>query len=409
MRTALTVVPQIQVTLDCNSACTYCFQHHSGQVIDLSTVACILEKTVAINLRRPLPFSPPSSNALTVTWHGGEPLLAGLDFFRKVVEIQGRYPHVSFDNRLQTNGTLMDEELARFFSDNDFSVGFSLDGPEDLHNENRLFKRSAQGTFAATMRGIEIYMRIATPHRIPVIAVVTKSSVGREGDIFRFFEELRANVQLDFFDVRGIDLVSPGSDDPFRLAPSSQEVGDFLIRLFDLWFYDQNRMVEFTDLRDEVKMVLQPRVNLGDPLHKKRCDHWRTIFHPSGRVYSCDQYINDERTALGDIRTDSLESILKKKAKLWEAIKRHVRGSGKEMACSVCEWGNRHMGGCLSCMKFSARLLAARTAGRPDEEWYKAKSGAFLDAVAGETYYCDGLRRFRGHVKDAIEREKGYA
>jgi radical SAM protein with 4Fe4S-binding SPASM domain len=164
-------------------------------------------------------------------------------------------------------------------------------------------------------------------------------------------------------------------------------------------------MVDFSDLRDEVKMILQPEVDLGDPIGKKRCDHRRTIFHPSGKVYSCDQYINDERTALGDIRTDSLESILNKKDQLWEAIKRHVRKTGKEMACDSCEFGRRHMGGCLSCMKYCAHLLAARAEGRPDDEWFETTIDSPLHAVAGETYYCDGLRLFRNHVKAAIKNE----
>ena len=77
------------------------------------------------------------------------------------------------------------------------------------------------------------------------------------------------------------------------LAPRPEEVGRFLIELFDLWFWDQDRQVDFKELRQEVKMALQPEINLGDPFHKKRCDFRRLIFAPDGMVFSCDQWVND--------------------------------------------------------------------------------------------------------------------
>ena len=148
-----------------------------------------------------------------------------------------------------------------------------------------------------------------------VIAVVTRASIGRAADLFKFFKELKAEVQLDIYDVRWLDLI-PGAGEVSGLsdlAPRPEEVGRFLIELFDLWFWDQERQVDFKELRQEVKMVLQPEINLGDPFHKKRCDFRRLIFAPNGKVFSCDQWVNDEKTALGDIHQDSLETILTNK------------------------------------------------------------------------------------------------
>ena len=129
------IIPQIQVTLNCNLACTYCFQTHAGKIINLSTAEQIIEKTV---------YSSASYNNIKKTiqlyWHGGEPLLAGIDFFRKIIEIENRFPEVLFENRLQTNGTLLTDEFAAFFVEHGFDLGFSLDGHEYLHNLHRQYK-----------------------------------------------------------------------------------------------------------------------------------------------------------------------------------------------------------------------------------------------------------------------------
>lgn len=400
----LTIIPQIQVTLDCNLDCSYCFQEHTGGIIDLSTVEIILQKTVSTNYKKQL-FC--NNNTIKVYWHGGEPLLAGVDFFRKAMDLESRFPGVVFDNRIQTNGTLMTEEFAGFFAENHFAVGFSLDGPENVHNFHRRFRKSGKGTFAAAMRGIGLYRSCAKPDRIPIIAVVSRASLDHAREIYEFFSELGAKVQLDIYDIRCRDLL-PSTQDHlrvFKLAPSSAEISCFLIQLFDLWFYDQTRRVDFDELRNEVKMILQPEVKRGDPFHKKRCDFRRTIFDPNGKVYSCDQYINDDKSALGDIRNDSMEDILEKKATLWEEIKLHIRKSADSMACSSCEWGCQCSGGCLTCMKYNSLLLCARAEGLPDNRWFETKLTSPLNEVSGETYYCEGLRTFRNHVKDAVNQE----
>ena len=394
----LPVIPQIQVTLNCNLACTYCFQKHAGGIIDLDTVAAILRAVVAHNLT-----AAPGCRTMPVYWHGGEPLLAGLDFFRQVLHLQAQYPEVSFDNRLQTNGTLMNAELAGWFTAHRFHVGFSLDGPRDLHDRHRWFRGSGLGSFDAVMQGIVCYRRHFPDTRLPVIAVVTKASIPRAGDIFHFFRDLRADVQLDIYDIRWLDLMA-GSG-MAELAPSAAEVGQFLIELFDLWFYDQQRHVDFQELRQEIKMILQPEVDRGDPFHKKRCDLRRLIFSPHGRVFSCDQWVHDECAALGDIHRDSLALILKNKADLWAAIKTRLRRSGDDMACGPCDWGRQCGGGCLTCMKYNALLLQARSQGLPDHRWVQANLPPGWETLRGETYYCDGLRAFRQHVQETVRRE----
>ncbi len=398
----LPVVPQIQVTRNCNLACEYCFQEHSGGIIGLSTVETILRRVIAHNLT-----VDPLSKEMQIYWHGGEPLLAGLDFFRAIIRLQAQYPELSFENRIQTNGTLMSEDMARLLAEYQFQVGFSLDGPQDIHDRYRCFRGSRSGSYDAARRGIECYRNCTEADRVAVIAVVTRAGIDRAFDLFEFFKELRAEVQLDIYDVRWLDLI-PGAREVSglsELAPRPEEVGRFLIELFDLWFWDQERQVDFKELRQELKMVLQPEINLGDPFHKKRCDFRRLIFAPNGRVFSCDQWVNDEKTALGDIHQDSLATILANKDLLWEKIKQRIRRSGKQMACGGCEWGRQCGGGCLTCMKYNAMLLGARSEGLPDNRWADAVLPPVWDDVCGETYFCKGLRAFRDHLREAVRRE----
>jgi uncharacterized protein len=403
------IEPQIQVTLNCNMACNYCFQQHQGSIVDLAIVERIVAQLADFHRRqyRYCEIDQP----LLITWHGGEPLLAGIDFYSRVIEIENRYPDLRFDNRLQTNGTLLTVEYAKFFARHGFNVGFSLDGPASLNNVFRHYRHGFGNPFVDAIRGLERYRRYAKPEQIPVIAVITPVTIKRVESFYRFFKSLNTKVQLDIYDLCAGELLDPSGNTSgvSDYAPDNAGIGEFLIRLFDLWFNDASRKVEFSDLRNEVKMILQPEMSSGDPFHKKRCAPGRLIFDPQGRAFSCDQYVNDARTALGNIKEDSLEDILDRKFRLWDEIKHHVRGSTEQMACARCEWGQQCAGGCLTCMKYNAMLLQARQDGLPDSHWYEARLPKKLRDLSGETYYCDGLRHFREHAKAAVARELNHA
>ena len=396
------VVPQIQVTLGCNFDCSYCFQdHRSRKTIDPGTAALILVKCANYNgalLRS-------GRGTVEVHWHGGEPLLAGLDFFREMLRVQTRFPGVSFINRLQTNGSLLTDEIAEFLVEQRFQVGFSLDGPQEINDRQRRATGSLESAFAASLRGIQNFKRHVPGGRVPIIAVITRESAARAKDLYLFFKELGAEVQLDLYDLRCNDLY-PGRDQTlFHHAPTQDEARDFLIELFDLWFHDRERRVDFKELRDELDRVLQPERCIPNPLHKRRCSLGRTIFDPTGVVYACDQYVTDAATAIGDIRQDSMATIMGRKAAAWERIKQVVRKSPAEMACDACEWRTSCMGGCVTCLKYNSMLLDARGKGLPDGHWPTASVAASLREIGGETYYCDALRALRAHIRKEVQAE----
>ena len=353
------VLPQIQVTLGCNFRCSYCFQDHSPtRIIDAATSEAVLRKSAEYNRSV---FRLGAQATVEVFWHGGEPLLAGVDFFQKMVRVQSKISGVSFKNHIQTNGALLTAEFASFLADNDFQLGFSLDGPKEINDLQRRCKDVRQSAFDAAMGGIRNYMdRMPKGRRVPVISVITKESIDRVAEFYAFFKELGAEVQLDIYDIRCNDLCSSDDGLLFRHAPDQARIGEFLIELFDLWFYDRERRVDFTELREELDRVLTRDSCLLNPFHKKRCNPGRTIFDPLGAVFACDQYVNDSATAIGNINRDSMAAIMRRKSVLWEKIKRVVRRSPDDMRCSSCEWGMTCIGGCLTCMKYNSMLLNVR-------------------------------------------------
>ncbi len=398
------VIPQIQVTLNCNFRCTYCFQdHRASEVMEPATAEAILVKCAEYNRGW---MRGGARGVVDVFWHGGEPLLAGLDFYREMLRIQAKMPDVTFKNHLQTNGALLNDALARFFVENGFQLGFSLDGPPEINDRSRRTATGQQSAHEAAMRGIAAFRRFSPPGgRVPIIAVVTRETMAQAEAFHAFFKEMGAEVQLDIYDLRCDDLRPASPDGLFRQAPAAAQIERFLIRLFDLWFHDPQRRVDFKELRDDLDLVLRDEAILATPLHKKRCNPGRTIFNPRGLVFPCDQYVGDAATAIGDIRRDALATIMRRKAALWDAIKIGVRKSAEAMACSTCDWGLSCMGGCLTCMKYNAMLLAARARGLPDDRWRDMPVPASLGDLAGETYYCEALRGLRRHIKAAVRRE----
>jgi uncharacterized protein len=400
------ISPQIQVTLNCNFHCAYCFQDHSSDVImDISTAETILAKCAAHNRSW---VRGDGRGVVEVFWHGGEPLLAGMDFYREMLRIQAKIPDVTFQNHLQTNGALLTDAYAHFLIENSFQLGFSLDGPKAINDRHRRTTNHRNSAFDAAMRGIENYRRhMPLGARVPIIAVITRDSMDRAEDIYTFFKELGAEVQLDLYDLRCDDLASSNLSDLFRQAPDVDQIQRFLVQLFDHWFYDADRKVDFKELRDDLDLVLRQEVFRRTPFHKRRCSHGRTIFDPQGLVFACDQYINDAATALGDISREGIATIMRRKAALWDAIKNTIRKSPDNMACSKCEWGTSCIGGCLTCMKYNSMLLSARAQGLPDDQWREAPVAPGLRDLAGETYYCEALRGLRRHIQNAVQRELG--
>lgn len=248
-----------------------------------------------------------ASPVLSFAWHGGEPLLAGIDFYKKAVALQKKYAEGrEVENSIQTNGLLVNREWCDFFRDNNFLVGISIDGPEDIHDAHR-FDAGGQPTFARVMKAIETMYRSRVEYN--TLSTVNVHSEGRGHEVYRFLRQI--SVFMQFLPVA--ELVSDGfiqSPDKERaqIAPwsvSARGFGQFMCDIFDDWVVSDvgERYVQLFDATLANYVGVQPSIcSLCET-----CGTGLTVEH-NGDVYACDHFVYPEYR-LGNIHTDSLSDL----------------------------------------------------------------------------------------------------
>jgi len=211
---------------DCNIACKYCFYSGKTELFGRSKHRMsdeVLDKLVNSYLRLRFDIS-------SFAWQGGEPTLMGLDFYKKVVELQqacgGDGQLVT--NALQTNGILLDEKWCSFLAQYKFLVGISCDGPKEYHDYYRR-TLSGEGTFDKVMAGIENCRK----HKVEfnVLVLVSAGNVEAADEIFDFFKELKIKY-LQFVQCVEQDPVT-GQIAGFSIT--ARQYGEFLCRIFENW------------------------------------------------------------------------------------------------------------------------------------------------------------------------------
>jgi len=164
----------MKVTNDCNLSCKYCYIEKivlRNRIISVDTVKRLFDE---LEIHSTMP-------KIWLRWHGGEPLLANIDFFREVVDFQKEYKK-EYVNSIQTNGTLLSEEFARFFKENSFEIGLSLDGPKILNDSARVFS-SGKGSFDKVVKKMLILNRLKVPFK--VLSTISKINVKNAKDLYR--------------------------------------------------------------------------------------------------------------------------------------------------------------------------------------------------------------------------------
>ncbi|WP_246188139.1 anaerobic sulfatase maturase [Paenibacillus tengchongensis] len=286
------------VAEDCNLACDYCYYSgcagRPGPKINRIDSA-LLQRLISQYMKQ-------TNGTATFAWQGGEPLLAGLDFFREVVYLQAKYakPNTAIGNSLQTNGTLITEEWARFFQEYCFFIGVSLDGPAPIHDARRTYANGT-GSFKRVMAGIGQLRR----HRVEfnILTVVHAGNVDRAKEMISFFREEQLNY-LQFIPAMDFRAQDPGK--PAQFLITAEQYGQFLCDVFDIWFNDGQPLFSerFFD------HLLQAYLGGGGGIctHMSACPQ-TLILEQNGDAYPCDFHIHDDYK-LGNAGTDSLEALL---------------------------------------------------------------------------------------------------
>lgn len=257
-------------------------------------------------------------------WHGGEPLLAGVKVFEKIIQTQRQISFergIKFRNKIQTNATLIDTNWIKIFKEGDFKVGVSLDGSQWLHDENRK-KKNEKGSFSNTIAGIKTLQESQIDFAI--LAVVSKKSLGLAEEIFNFFVTQRFN-QFDFLPLVEIDNKN-------QLLKESLDVGDFskfMNELFDLWISRDDDKISIRYLEQILSTMLGNKPSLCKL--SGNCEDYITIDY-NGKVFPCDNFIGYDELKYGDLQTNSLLQIIKMKNTI--EIKKALSQSHSE--CQEC-------------------------------------------------------------------------
>lgn len=272
----------------CNLSCSYCyakpFKSEKYSVLPIELLEKIVREAFSV------------TDNLIVSFHGGEPTMAGLEFFKKYMIIVKRYKkkNQKIVNMIQTNATLIDNEMAKFFKDNEFVVSISLDGDEGCHNKNRYDYRK-NGSFSKTIRGVQILR----DNNIfpPVIATVSKNTYDFGLDNFNFF------VENGFTEIKYSPVYDSNADD---FSISSDQYFDYIKTIFYRWLEIKDKNIKVREI-DEILMWLSNK-SLCLCSNQGKCLNWISV-DELGNLYPCE-YLRITNP-YGNIKNISLFEVFK--------------------------------------------------------------------------------------------------
>lgn len=282
----------------CNLACTYCYYLGKINLFGGKHSACMPENILEEYIKQHIDAT--SDNIIQFSWHGGEPLLAGLDYFKKIRELQRTYlpagKHIL--NGIQTNGLLINDEWCRFFSDNNFLIGLSMDGPSFLHD---VYRKSAKGepTFS---RVKDTYLLLKEYNiRTEILCVLNNENVMYPVQVYEFFRALGANY-ITF--IPAVERKEDGSLADFSVAPG--EYGAFLCTVFDLWKSQDIGRIKVQIFEEALRPAFDQDHTLC--IFKKTCGAV-PVLEINGDLYSCDHFVDHDHL-LGNISESNLAALL---------------------------------------------------------------------------------------------------
>ena len=359
----------------CNLDCSYCFYLEKEKLYPGASAPVMSRQLLESHVRQTIAASP--GPEVGFAWQGGEPTLLGVDFFRRAVELQGRYAEgKQITNAIQTNGVLLNDEWGQFLSEYRFLVGLSVDGPAHLHDAYRPDK-GGKGSFRRVMAGLEILQR----HRVEfnTLTVVHRDNADHAREIYdflvdcgsRFFQFIPLVERFSSQPVpSGLERSvgeGPGTVHPRSILP--EQWGQFLCSIFDHWVRHDVGTV-FVQL---FEVALQSYLGIPQSLclFRETCGQAVALEH-TGDLYSCDHYVFPENR-LGNILEQPLESLLTspQQVEFGQAKKNRLPAY-----CQRCEVRRACNG---ECPKNRFTLT-------PDGE-------------PGLNYLCQGYKRFFLHVQ----------
>ena len=350
----------------CNLDCHYCYYLQKKDLYPEAKLFRMADDLLEHYIVQHIAASPKES--ILFSWHGGEPTVLGLDYFRRIVELQRRHrpPGREILNGIQTNGTLLDEEWCRFLAAEAFYVGLSVDGPKELHDCYRVTKGDK-----ATHKQVMHALRLLQRHRVnfDALCVVHHLNVRQPTAVYRFFKD--AGVRsLQFLPL----VVRQEAQGTSAQTVPADAYGAFLCTIFDEWVrQDIGRIV--VQNFDE---AMRPFFGVDHALcvHAEICGNIVVLEH-NGDVYSCDHFV-DAKHRLGNLRDTPLLELLEDPALLQFGRDKRDR---LPRYCRQCD------------------VLSSCNGGCPKDRFLRT-----ADGEEGLNYLCAGLKHFFTHSRPHLQR-----
>jgi uncharacterized protein len=377
----------------CNLDCTYCYYLSKQELLGRPEQWRISDEMLESFIRQY--FESQNCKEVVFSWQGGEPTLLGLDFFRKVVELEKKYcpPHVRCENDLQTNGTNLDDAWCEFLYGHNFLVGLSIDGPKHLHDAYRK-DRSGQGSFDRVFRASKLLRK----HKVnfATLSCVNRLTAKHPLEVYRFLRDEIGSKRMQFIPIVepvGFRQVAPGRWDQ-RLMPvlgspeacpgkpgsivedwsvGPNDWGDFLCHVFDEWYRKDlgEIYVNYFEAAVETWMGHASPLCTQGPICGKGL-----ALERDGSVYACDHYVYPEYRT-GNIRERPLGEIVY--SQLQEKFGRTKEGMLPRY-CRQCEYQFTCFGEC------------------PKNRFIKT-----MDGEPGLNYLCSGWKKFFSHIDGPMQ------
>lgn len=361
------------VGASCNLRCKYCYYLEKSHLYRNAPARVMSDELLERFVQEYIQAQTMSQ--VLFTWHGGEPLMRPLSFYRKAVALQEKYAFGrQIDNTIQTNGTLLTDEWCEFFKEHNWLVGISIDGPQEFHDEYRR-TASDKPSWQKVMRGIRLLRKYGVEWN--AMAVVNDFNAGYPLEFYHFFKEMGAKY-IQFAPVVErmaahsdgrhlatlVDQECPVAD--FSVSPA--QWGDFLCAIFDEWVrHDVGQTyVEIFDCTLANWVGERP----GICVYAKECGH-AGVMEFNGDVYSCDHFVFPEYK-LGNIRNKTLVEMLYGEQQRQFSCLKHA---SLPKQCKECEWEFACHGEC------------------PKNRFVNDRYGN-----PGLNYLCSGYRHFYEHV-----------
>ncbi|HKL43373.1 MAG TPA: anaerobic sulfatase maturase [Clostridia bacterium] len=350
----------------CNMKCTYCFYCDEITKRKVKDRGLMTKKTAEQIIKKTLDFS--QGGLITYAFQGGEPTLRGLDFYKyftkKVKELNHKRSKINY--AIQTNGILIDEKWAKFFYNEKFLIGLSLDGTKNLNNINRI-DLNDKGTFKRIIKASEVLKEYNVSFN--VVTVVNSINVRKIIKIYNFYKKKGFNY------MQFIPCLEPLGEKfgDSKYALSSKEYGKFLIKLFNVWYRDvkDGNYVSIRYFDNLLSMYLGKEPESCD---MRGVCSIQNVIEADGSVYPCDFYVIDE-FYMGNINEKSINEIIKS-SNADKFIKKSLELTED---CKKCPWIRICRGGCRR---------------------HKTEEGS--DGLM-KNYFCESFKEFHEYSNDKFK------